>query len=120
MLGSIPYCMTVGEHWFNHAVACDCMLIEILTLLQLYDERLFRPHGDLSNITSYNYRNVMTPTIFHDMVMPLHDVGILVLMQFRRCFATNYQIHSIQHYESKDVLEDHLFLSFLTKCLLLL
>jgi len=27
----------------DHAVACDHMF-EILTLLQLYDERLFRPH----------------------------------------------------------------------------
>jgi hypothetical protein len=49
--------------------------------------------------------------------MPLDDAGISVSMLFQQCRSTGCQRHSIQHYESTNILEGHLPLFYLTKYL---
>jgi hypothetical protein len=51
--------------------------------------------------------------------MPLDDAGISVLTLFQQCRWIDCQRHSNQHCELTNTPEDHLPLSYLTKCLAL-
>ncbi len=51
--------------------------------------------------------------------MPLDDSGISVLMLFQQCLWIDCQRNPIEHCESTNIPEDHLPLSYLTRCLAL-